>query len=272
MRRFGMLSAQDSLSITVIAYKFLHDRIQQAAYSLVPEEHRSAVHLRIGRKLLASMTANELTEDLFEVANQLNRGCTSLIRSTARKRRWRQSTCVPDEKRRRRRPMRRRARILAWVIALLDERDWGSRHELIFSLSLECAECELLCGNHDKAAQLIAELLQRAASPVEFADASCLKINLHVLRGEHPQAVDSALACLRLFGIDLPAHPTLEQVQGRIRDGVANPRRALDRKSDRSAADDRSENAGSPARCSRSLPAPPRLPTFSCFACSRAAW
>ncbi len=42
---------------------------------------------------------------------------------------------------------------------------------------------------------------------------SCLKINLHVLTGEHPQAIDGALACLRLFGIDLPAHPTLEQVR-----------------------------------------------------------
>jgi predicted ATPase len=98
-------------------------------------------------------------------------------------------------------------------IALLDERDWGSQHELTFSLSLERAECELLSGNLEKAEQLIGELLQRAASDVEFADASCLKINLHVLMGEHPLAIDSALGCLRRFGIDLPAHPTLEQVR-----------------------------------------------------------
>ena len=98
-------------------------------------------------------------------------------------------------------------------IALLDEEDWGSRHELKFSLSLELAECELLCGSLEKAAQLIVELLQRAASDIEFADASCLKINLHVLTGEHPLAIDSALSCLRRFGIDLPAHPTPEQVR-----------------------------------------------------------
>ncbi len=101
----------------------------------------------------------------------------------------------------------------AMGIALLDERDWESQHELTFSLSLEFAECELLCGGMEKAAQLIVELLQRAASDVEFADASCLKINLHVLTGEHPLAIDSALACLRRFGIELPAHPTPEQVR-----------------------------------------------------------
>ena len=61
------------------AYKFLHDRIQQAAYSLIPEEQRAEVHLRIGRVLLASLTAEELAEHLFDVANQLNRGVALLI-------------------------------------------------------------------------------------------------------------------------------------------------------------------------------------------------
>ena len=60
-------------------YKFLHDRIQQAAYSLIPDQHTADVHLRIGRVLLANMTADELTEHLFDVANQLNRGAALLI-------------------------------------------------------------------------------------------------------------------------------------------------------------------------------------------------
>ena len=82
-----------------------------------------------------------------------------------------------------------------------------------FSLSLEFVDCELLCGSLEKAGQLIGELLQRAASDIEFADASCLKINLHVLTGEHALAIESALGCLRLFGIELPAHPNVEQVR-----------------------------------------------------------
>src|SRR3984957_3313160 len=47
------------------AYKFLHDRIQQAAYSLIPDEHRADIHLRIARVLLASMTADEFAERIF---------------------------------------------------------------------------------------------------------------------------------------------------------------------------------------------------------------
>src|SRR6202046_1653577 len=98
-------------------------------------------------------------------------------------------------------------------MALLDESDWSSHYELAFCLRLERAECAFLIGELEKAELLIAELLQRAASNIDFVDASCLKIDLQILKGEHPQAVATALTCLRLFGIDLPAHPTWEQVK-----------------------------------------------------------
>jgi len=71
--RAGLIFQQES------RYKFLHDRIQQAAYSLIPEEQRAEVHLRIGRRLVSGMTEDELTENLFEVANQFNRGAELLI-------------------------------------------------------------------------------------------------------------------------------------------------------------------------------------------------
>jgi PAS domain S-box-containing protein len=192
--------------------KFLHDRIQQAAYSLIPDEHRADMHLRIGHGLLATMSENQLAEHLFDVANQFNRGAVLLVDrdekaniATLNLRTGRKAKASAAYASAR--------SYLASGIALLDARDWGIQHELIFSLSLEYAECELLCGGMEKAAQLIMELLQRAASDVEFADASCLRVNLHVLTGEHPLAIESALTCLRRFGIDLPAHPTHEQVQ-----------------------------------------------------------
>src|ERR1700719_782068 len=83
----------------------------------------------------------------------------------------------------------------------------------MFKLRLERAECEFLIANFDKAEQLIGELLQRAASKVDQAAAYHLKVQLHIVKGEYPQAVAGALTCLRLFGIDIPAHPTWEQVR-----------------------------------------------------------
>ncbi|MBV8136765.1 MAG: GAF domain-containing protein, partial [Deltaproteobacteria bacterium] len=80
-------------------------------------------------------------------------------------------------------------------------------------LWLERAECEYLNGNFDEAEKLISELLYRGASKVDRAAAYRLKILLHIMRAEYRQAVDSALECLRLFGIEMPAHPTREQVE-----------------------------------------------------------
>jgi PAS domain S-box-containing protein len=193
-------------------YKFLHDRIQQAAYLLIPEPQRAEIHLRIGRLLFAGMTVNQLTDDLFEVANQLNRGASRVIDRDEKA----QVATVDLRAGRKAKASAAYASARAYFAAgmeLLDESDWGSHHELTFSLWLERAECELLIGSFDAANQLIVGLLQRAVSNVESADASCLKIHLHMLRGENSQAIGSALTCLRLFGFDLPACPTGEQVR-----------------------------------------------------------
>src|SRR5258708_12423286 len=96
-------------------------------------------------------------------------------------------------------------------MALLDDSDWGSQYELMFNLWLERAECAFLTGRFDQAEQLIGKLLQRGASKVDQAAIYHLKVQLHVVKSENPQAVDSALTCLRLFGIDLPAHPTRKE-------------------------------------------------------------
>jgi len=193
-------------------YKFLHDRIQQAAYSLFPDEKRAAVHLSIGRKLLASVAAEELPERLFDAANQLNRGGTSLVDRQEKA----QVAAINLRAGRKAKASAAYASARAYFAAgaaLLDLQAWSDEHELTFNLHLGRAECELLSGNLEKAGQLLRELLQRTSSNIESAEASCLKINLHVLTGEHPQAIDSALECLRLFGIDLPAHPSPEQVR-----------------------------------------------------------
>src|SRR5713226_8854945 len=204
--RAGLVFREDS------SYKFLHDRIQQAAYTLIPKEHRADIHLRIGRVLLANMTADSLAEHLFDVANQLNRGAALLTDHDEK------VPVATIELRAGRKAKASAAYASAREyfsagMALLDEMGWGSQYQLTFSLWIERAECEVLSGNFEKAEQLIVELLRRGASKVDQAAVYRLKVQFHVMKSENQQAVASALTCLRLFGIDLPASPTLEQVQ-----------------------------------------------------------
>jgi predicted ATPase/signal transduction histidine kinase len=203
--RAGLIFRENSV------YKFLHDRIQQAAYTLIPEEHRADVHLRIGRALLASMTADELAEHLFDVANQFNRGAARLVDRDEKAqvatinlragRKAKASTAYASA-----------CTYLSTGMALFSREGWMNHYALAFSLRLERAECEYLSGHFDEAEELISELLARAASKIDKAAAYRLKIDLHVMKSEHPKGVESALECLHLFGIEMSAHPTREQV------------------------------------------------------------
>jgi len=120
--RAGLVFREDGV------YRFLHDRIQQAAYSLIADEQRADVHLRIGRALLASMTADELAEHLFDVANQFNRGAARLI-DRDEKPRVAAIDLRAGRKAKASAAFESACVYLASGMALLDESDWSSHYE-----------------------------------------------------------------------------------------------------------------------------------------------
>jgi hypothetical protein len=194
------------------AYAFTHDRVQEAAYALIPEQSRPAHHLRIGRSIIGKMSDEEVEEKIFDIVNQLNSG--------------RELIFNPDEKelvaglnlRAGRKAKASAAYDSACIylsagMELAGSEAWERRPELAFALWLERAESEYLNGNFDESEGLIAELLERARSKVEKVAAYRLRILLHLMKAEFQQAVDRGLECLNLFGIEMPAHPTRQQVQ-----------------------------------------------------------
>jgi PAS domain S-box-containing protein len=194
------------------SYAFLHDRIQEAAYALIPASERAGAHLRIGRVLLERATADGLGEHLFEVANQLNRGAQLLVDHDEKVRVA--AVDLSAGRKAKSSAAYAAARVyFAAGMALLDERDWSSQYELTFRLWLESAECELLTGDLDTAGRLIERLLLRGTSKVGEAAVCRLKVQLHDIKSEYQQAVTTGLTCLRRLGIDMPARPTQEQVQ-----------------------------------------------------------
>jgi hypothetical protein len=52
------------------AYRFLHDRVQEAAYSLIPQALRAEAHLRIGMSMVSHTSPDKLEEGIFEIVNQ----------------------------------------------------------------------------------------------------------------------------------------------------------------------------------------------------------
>jgi len=195
------------------SYRFVHDRIQEAAYSLIAAEMRAEAHLRIGRMLHAHAPAEKLEETIFEIVSQLNRGA-GLITSQDERFQLAELNLLAVK---RAKASVAYASALHYAIAgqaLLTDDCWQRRHELMFQLELHRAECEFQTGEATSAAERADRLRPRAADTVELAMATCLAIDDYMMLGNSDRAIAIALAYFRRIGIDWPLHPTDEQVRG----------------------------------------------------------
>jgi serine/threonine protein kinase len=185
------------------SYRFIHDRVREAAYSLIPEASRAADHLRIGRLLAARTPPEQREEAIFEIVNQLNRGVTLI---TAREERE-QLAGFNLIAGRRAKASTAYASALTYLVAgttLLAEDCWERRHELIFALELDRAECEFLSGELTEAEQRLNMLATRAASTVERATVVCLRVDLYTTLDQSSRAIAVGLDYLRHLGIHWP--------------------------------------------------------------------
>jgi predicted ATPase/signal transduction histidine kinase/tRNA A-37 threonylcarbamoyl transferase component Bud32 len=193
-------------------YAFAHDRIQHAAYSLLPEDRRREVHLRIGRLLLAHSSPEEREERMFDIVTQLNLG-TALV--TAREERTQVAELNLHVARKAKAAVAYRAAsgYLSAGAALLGGDAWERQYPLMYALLLERAECEFLDGNFHEAERLFPGLLQHARSLVDKAAVYRVKIDTLTTKGEDGEAILDALECLRMFGISMSAHPSSAEVE-----------------------------------------------------------
>ncbi|WP_437917134.1 AAA family ATPase [Sorangium sp. So ce302] len=188
-------------------YKFLHDCVQEAAYSLIPEGERAAVHLRIGRLLVSHTPPEELKEKIFEIVNQLNRGA-GLMTSRGERERVAELNLVAGKRAKGSTAYASALAYLAAGAALLTEDSWSLRYELTFALELHRAECEYLTGELSTAEERLAMLSRRARNVVDFAAVTCVRMALYTTLDQSDRSVEACLEYLRRVGVEWPPHPT----------------------------------------------------------------
>jgi PAS domain S-box-containing protein len=196
------------------SYRFVHDRVQEAAYSLIPEELRAEEHLRIGR-LLAAHTPPEIREErIFEIVNQLNRGA-GLIASEDEREQLAELNLMAGRRAKASAAFASALKYFTDGAALLqDSLDCTQRrHELMFSLKLQRAECEFLTGQLETAEDGLTMLSSGAANPVELANVTCLRVDLYTTLDRSDRAVAVCLDYLRHVGIDWSPHPNDQDVR-----------------------------------------------------------
>jgi PAS domain S-box-containing protein len=194
------------------SYTFLHDRIHEAAYSLITVRSRADTHLRIGRLLAKRTPPEKLEEAVFEIVNQLNRG-SDLITSTVERERLAELNLMAG----------RRAKLsTAYAAALkyftlgrelLTDDACQRNSDLIFSIECLLAECELLIGNLMRADDRLSRLAQRAKGSHEMAVVTRLRLTAYTALDRSDRGVEVCLEYLRRDGSIWPLHPTADEVR-----------------------------------------------------------
>ncbi|WP_437821536.1 sensor histidine kinase [Sorangium sp. So ce1078] len=193
-------------------YKFVHDWVQDAAYSLIPEDERAAMHLEIGRLLVSRTAPEQLEEKIFEIVNQLNRA-VGLITSWEERERVAELNLLAGKRAKASTAYASALAHLAAGAALLAEDGWSVRHEIIFALELHRAECELLTGELSVAEERLSMLSRRARDLADLAAVTCARMALYTTLGRSDLSVEACLGYLRRVGVEWSPHPTDTEVR-----------------------------------------------------------
>jgi PAS domain S-box-containing protein len=194
------------------AYRFLHDRIQEAAYSQIPEVARRRTHLQIGRLLASRTEPAEIEGRVFEIVNQLNRG-SRLITSPDERTQVAGLNLIAGRRARLSTAYASAVEYLTAGRALLTEEDWKYNYELIFGIEFQLAECELLTASLAAAEQRLSMLAGRTERVQDIAAVARLRLTLYTTLDQTQRGVEVCLEYLRRGGTDWPPHPTRDQAQ-----------------------------------------------------------
>ena len=218
----GRPCARGSSFAWTAAYAFLHDRVQEAAYALIPKMERAATHLRIGRVLAARTPPAELEEKIFEIVNQLDRGA-ALVDYDRRARADRRAQSHG-------RQARQDVDGLCFGADLSrygSQRCWRRRvgsgtTSSPSTLEFHQAECEFLTGDLAAAEERLSMLSRRAANLVDLAAVTCRRIAVYTTLDRPDRAVEMGLEFLRHIGVTWSPHPTDEEVRTGILSGFGS--------------------------------------------------
>jgi predicted ATPase/class 3 adenylate cyclase len=192
-------------------YRFAHDRIQQAAYSLIPDESRQTVHLQVGRLLKNSISAERQEQEIFDIVNHLNLGRELIERAEERYElaEWNLKAG-------------RRAKTAAAYhpaydylhtgLELLEKNCWEHHYDLTLALSMEAAEAAYLDGEFARMEDLIGTVLERAKSLLDKVQVYEIQLLAYHNQHRHAPAIDVGLKILELLEITLPAHPEQQEI------------------------------------------------------------
>jgi len=180
--------------------KFLHDKVQEAAYSLMSEQEKKEIHYKIGYLLLNNTKKENLDDKIFDIVNHLNISI-ELLNSEEEKEKLANLNLQAGKKAKLSTAYNSALKYLKIASTLINNNTWQKNHDLKFSVSIERAECEYIAFNFFDAEELFEDILQNTNNLEEISQVYYLKILLYTSTGEPERAIQAGLKCLKSLGV-----------------------------------------------------------------------
>ncbi|MEH2288117.1 trifunctional serine/threonine-protein kinase/ATP-binding protein/sensor histidine kinase [Nostoc sp.] len=193
-------------------YKFLHDRVQQAAYLLIPDEEKQFTHLKIGQLLLQNTSKSQQEERIFEIVSQLNRGIL-LITQPTECQQLAELNLNAGRKAKEATAYGAAIHYLNSGIQLLTINSWETAYELTRSLYEEAAETAFLNNEFEQMESLIQVVIQQTTTLLDRVKVYEVQLQAYQVQGQPFQAIATGCKLLAQLGVTLPESVTPSDIQ-----------------------------------------------------------
>ncbi|MFA6292585.1 MAG: AAA family ATPase [Victivallales bacterium] len=188
-------------------FTFSHDRIQQGAYNMIPEDERSLEHLRAGRLLWSGIEEDRLDDNLFVILDQFNKGIR-LIKSGEEKLKISELNYKAGKKAKESAAFFPAYQFFKAGIELLDESSWKSRYDFTLSIHNNAAEAAYLSTDHDGMERLGRIILKNIRITIDKAPFYVTRVKAATSQGKMVEALDIGLDFLDELGVHIPRNPS----------------------------------------------------------------
>ncbi|MFM9264209.1 ATP-binding sensor histidine kinase [Tychonema sp. BBK16] len=201
----------DSVSVSDAAanptYRFLHDRVQQAAYSLIPDDQKQSTHLAIARLLRQNTPDGELEANIFEIVNHWNNAIVLLI-DPLEKTNLAQFNLIAGSKAKASNAYQSALQYCRTGLVLLDDLGgWQNQPSLMLALHEGAASAAYLCGDFAQMEHLVSVILAQNLDTLDRVKTYEIQIQANSIQSQFSEAIAIAQKALEQFKIYLPKKP-----------------------------------------------------------------
>ncbi|MGK7954185.1 MAG: AAA family ATPase [Crocosphaera sp.] len=196
-----------------VSYQFAHDRVQQAAYSLLSKHQQEATHLKIGKLLLDQIPRTQQEEKIFDIVNQINIGY-KLIKDTLKYTQLAKLNLIAGRKAKLSAAYDVALNYLQFAINLLEkDKIWKTQYQFSLELYLEAAESAYLTNKFEMMEVFIITIIGHTQSILDRVKAYEIKIKAYTSQNNLLEAINLSLSTLELLGIIIPSNPTTLEIE-----------------------------------------------------------